>query len=97
MGGSDDVTVVLYRASDAARLAGITLARLRRYEAAGLLAPARHYGRVRYYTAAQVALLRRIRRLHEELGVNLAGIEIILRLLARLEREAAGHPLRDAR
>jgi len=87
----------LYRAPARARLAGNTLAGLRRYEAAGLLAPARHYGRVRYYTAAQVALLRRIRRLHEELGVNLAGIEVILRLLARLAGEAAGHPLRDGR
>ncbi|MER3419659.1 MAG: hypothetical protein C4290_03640 [Chloroflexota bacterium] len=94
MGGSDEVTMVLHRAPEAARLAGITVARLRRYEAAGLVAPARQRGRVRYYTTAQVALLRRIRRLHEELGVNLAGVEIILRLLARLEAGALEPPPR---
>ncbi len=97
MGGPDEVTLVLYRAPEAARLAGITLARLRRYEAAGLLAPTRQRGRVRYYTAAQVALLRRIRRLHDELGVNLAGIEIILRLLTYWEADAVGRAPQGSR
>lgn len=67
-------------AADAARLAGISLARLQRYERAGLLRPAQRRGRVRLYSAAQVVQLRRIRRLQDDLGVNLAGIEVILRL-----------------
>ena len=72
-------------AADAARLAGVTPARLRRYERAGLLRPVQRHGRIRLYSAAQVAQVRRIRRLHEDLGINLAGVEIILRLLAQIE------------
>jgi MerR family transcriptional regulator, heat shock protein HspR len=37
------------------------------------------------YSDEDLALLRRARRLYEDLGVNLEGIEIILRLLARLD------------
>ena len=39
----------------------------------------------RRYDAADLALLRRVRRLYQDLGVNLEGIEIILRLSARIE------------
>ncbi len=37
------------------------------------------------YSEEDVARLRRIRRLHRDLGVNLAGIEVILRLEAQIE------------
>ena len=85
---------IFHPAAEAARLAGVTLARLRRYEQAGLLGPPRHQGRTRLYSAAQVAQLRRIRRLQDDLGVNLAGVEIILRLLAQIEslRSASAQP-----
>ena len=39
----------------------------------------------RCYGAADLALLRRVRRLYRDLGVNLEGIEIILRQNARIE------------
>lgn len=74
-------TIDYHPALDAAQLAGISPSRLRRYEGAGLLTPARHRGRIRLYSETQVAELRRIRRLNDELGVNLAGIDIILRLV----------------
>jgi MerR family transcriptional regulator/heat shock protein HspR len=75
---------IFYPASHAARLAGVSPGRLRRYERAGLIRPTVH-GRARLYSAAQLAEVRRIRRLHEVLGINLAGIDVILRLLRQIE------------
>ena len=37
------------------------------------------------YSEEEVAVLRRARRLHEELGINVEGVEVILRLYARLD------------
>lgn len=56
---------------------------LRRYEELGLLAPARKAGR-RLYSPRDVELLRSISRLSSELGLNLAGVEVILRLNQRI-------------
>ncbi len=56
---------------------------LRRYEELGLLAPARKGGR-RLYSPRDVELLRSISRLSTELGLNMAGIEVILRLNRRI-------------
>jgi DNA-binding transcriptional MerR regulator len=39
----------------------------------------------RRYDAADLALLRRVRRLYQDLGVNLEGVEIIVRLAARID------------
>ncbi len=56
---------------------------LRRYEELGLLVPARKSGR-RLYSPRDVELLRSISRLSTELGLNMAGIEVILRLNRRI-------------
>ena len=56
---------------------------LRRYEELGLLAPARKAGR-RLYSPRDVELLKSISRLSTELGLNMAGIEVILRLNQRI-------------
>ena len=56
---------------------------LRRYEELGLLVPARKAGR-RLYSPRDVELLRSISRLSTELGLNIAGIEVILRLKQRI-------------
>ena len=37
------------------------------------------------YSEEELAVLRRARRLHEEMGINLEGVEVILRLYARLD------------
>jgi DNA-binding transcriptional MerR regulator len=58
---------------------------LRRLQAEGLVEGVTISGEERRYREEDIAQLRRIRRLHSDLGVNLAGIEIILRLSARLE------------
>ena len=39
----------------------------------------------RRYNEADILQLRRIRRLHEDLGINMAGVEVIMRLLAQLD------------
>jgi MerR family transcriptional regulator/heat shock protein HspR len=58
---------------------------LRHYERLGLIQPHRGKGDIRYYTAKDIERLRQIRRLMEELKVNLAGVEVILNLTERME------------
>jgi MerR family transcriptional regulator/heat shock protein HspR len=58
---------------------------LRSYERIGLVKPARSPGNVRLYSARDVERLRKICRLTEDLGVNLAGAEVILNLTEKLE------------
>ena len=80
-----------YRRSDVARQLHVSLRTLRRYEAFGLVQPVRAGGQL-LYRAEDLARLRRIRRLTEDIGVNLAGVEIILRLVERLEERADTSP-----
>jgi MerR family transcriptional regulator/heat shock protein HspR len=58
---------------------------IRLYERLGLVAPLRK-NKNRLYSEADVERLRQIRRLTQDMGVNLAGVEVILDLLDRLER-----------
>lgn len=63
---------------------------LRLYEREGLLAPSRSEGNTRLYTEEDLEQLEVILKLTRELGVNLAGIEIILNMrkrMAEMERE----------
>ena len=73
-----------YVISVAARMVGMHAQTLRYYERAGIIAPSRSQGRIRLYSPADIARLRQIQRLISELGVNLAGAEIILRLNDRI-------------
>jgi MerR family transcriptional regulator/heat shock protein HspR len=66
--------------SVAARLVGVHEQTLRYYERAGLLEPARSKGRIRLYSLHDLERVRQIRRLTDEMGVNLAGVEVIIRL-----------------
>lgn len=69
----------------AAELAGMHPQTLRVYERRGLITPQRTARNTRVYSEADVALLRRIQELSEE-GLNLAGVERVLRLEQRVER-----------
>jgi MerR family transcriptional regulator/heat shock protein HspR len=69
----------------AAELAGMHPQTLRVYERRGLITPARSPRNTRLYSEQDVALLRRIQELSEE-GLNLAGVERVLKLEKRLER-----------
>src|SRR5437870_13724519 len=70
--------------SVAARLVGVHEQTLRYYERAGLLEPARSKGRIRLYSLYDLERVRQIRRLTDEMGVNLAGVEVIMRLTDRI-------------
>ncbi len=71
--------------SVAARLVEMHPQTLRYYERAGLLKPNRSSGKIRLYSQREIDRLRKIARLTSELGVNLAGVEIIIDLTERLE------------
>lgn len=70
-----------YVISIAARIVGVGTQTLRYYERAGLLTPSRSQGKRRLYSQADIERLKRIKRLTEDLGINLAGVEVILRLV----------------
>jgi MerR family transcriptional regulator/heat shock protein HspR len=72
--------------SVAAELAGLHPQTLRMYEARRLVRPARTPGGTRLYSDADVDRLRLIQRLTTELGLNLAGVEHVLRLEDELRR-----------
>ncbi len=76
----------MYVISVAARLVNMHPQTLRYYERAGLVHPTRSRGRIRLYSQRDIDRLRKISRLTDELGVNLAGVEVILRLTERLEQ-----------
>ena len=78
-----------YMISVAAELVGMHPQTLRMYEQKGLVQPGRTAGNTRLYSDADVERLRLIQRLTTELGLNLAGVESVLRLedeLARMRR-----------
>jgi MerR family transcriptional regulator, heat shock protein HspR len=78
-----------YMISVAAELVGMHPQTLRMYEQKGLVQPGRTAGNTRLYSDADVERLRLIQRLTTELGLNLAGVESVLRLedeLARMKR-----------
>jgi MerR family transcriptional regulator/heat shock protein HspR len=58
---------------------------LRLYEREGLLAPSRSEGNTRLYTEEDLERLEVILQLTRELGVNLAGVEIILNMREKME------------
>ena len=75
-----------YMISVAAELVGMHPQTLRLYEAKGLVRPARTPGGTRLYSDADVERLRLIQRLTGQLGLNLAGVEHVLRLEDELRR-----------
>jgi MerR family transcriptional regulator/heat shock protein HspR len=75
-----------YVISVAARMVGMHAQSLRHYERVGLVRPSRSQGRQRLYSAADVARLRQIQRLIQDLGVNLAGAEVIIRMNERIRQ-----------
>jgi len=87
--------VPLYYISVAARLVDCHPQTLRTYERQGLVEPGRSASNVRLYSDEDIERLRQIKRLTQELGVNLAGVEIILSLLDQIEQlHAEGKRLR---
>lgn len=79
----------VYVISVAAELAGVHPQTLRMYERKGLLSPSRTPGNSRRYSDRDVEQLRRIQQLTQQLGVNLAGVRMIMELEEQLDRLSA--------
>jgi MerR family transcriptional regulator/heat shock protein HspR len=73
-----------YVISVAARMAGAQTYTLRYYEKIGIIEPPRSKGNIRLYSDRDIAHLRRVKTLMNDLGVNLAGVEVILRMAQRM-------------
>ncbi len=82
-----------YVISIAARMIGVHAQTLRYYERAGIIEPTRSRGNQRLYSDHDIERLRQIKTLVDDLGINLAGVEIILRLTRKInemENQIAG-------
>lgn len=75
----------VYVISVAADLVSMHPQTLRLYERVGLVKPARR-GSNRLYSERDIDRLRQIQRLTQDMGVNLAGVEIILNLLEQINQ-----------
>lgn len=75
-----------YVISVAAEMLQVHPQTLRHYERLGLVTPERTNGNIRRYSARDIARLRRIQQLMEDLGVNLAGVEVILNMHDSMEQ-----------
>lgn len=73
-----------YVISVAARILGIETHTLRYYERVSIIEPQRSQGNIRLYSERDIDLLRRVKTLVEDMGVNLAGVEVILHMMQRL-------------
>jgi MerR family transcriptional regulator, heat shock protein HspR len=78
-----------YMISVAAELVGMHPQTLRVYEQKGLVRPKRTAGNTRLYSESDLDRLRLIQRLTTELGLNLAGVELVLRLEDELRKAHA--------
>ncbi len=70
----------VYVISVAAELAGMHPQTLRSYEKSGLIEPQRSSGNVRRYSDRDIQQLKKIQRLTQEEGLNLAGVKMVLDL-----------------
>jgi MerR family transcriptional regulator/heat shock protein HspR len=71
----------------ASQLCGVHPQTLRQYERLGLISPQRVGAKNRLYSEADIRKVRQIQRLTQEMGVNLAGVELILRLLDEIDEQ----------
>jgi len=74
-----------YVISVAARLLGVQTHTLRYYERIGIIEPSRSRGNIRLYSERDIAYVRQLKKLMDDLGVNLAGVEVILRMAKSMD------------
>jgi MerR family transcriptional regulator/heat shock protein HspR len=74
-----------YVISIASEMLGLKTYTLRYYERIGIIKPRRSSGNIRLYSESDINLLRKVRTLIDELGVNMAGVEVILNMLQRMQ------------
>ena len=83
----------LYMIGIASELIGVHPQTLRMYEQKGLLCPRKSIKNTRLYSQEDVELGRRIQRLTQEMGMNLAGVKTVLDLEGRVTRLSAENRL----
>jgi MerR family transcriptional regulator/heat shock protein HspR len=76
----------LYFISMAARMLGMHPQTLRKYERLGLVQPNRTIGSMRLYTTEELERLRLIKRLVDDEGINLAGVQRLLSVVEAVQR-----------
>ncbi|WP_154507275.1 heat shock protein transcriptional repressor HspR [Helicobacter pylori] len=87
----------LYLISVVAKILGVHPQTLRQYEKEGLIEPSRTDGKMRLYSQRDMDKIKTILRLTRDMGVNLAGVDIILRLKEKLdELDSLNKELQDA-
>ena len=82
----DEESKPRYVISVAAGMVGIEAHTLRYYERLGLVQPERSSGNIRLYSEEDIDRLRYIKALMSDCGVNLAGVEVALRLMQRMNQ-----------
>jgi MerR family transcriptional regulator/heat shock protein HspR len=88
--GSQGQIEGVYIISVAARILEMHPQTLRKYERAGLVRPSRTGGMLRLYSEEDIARLRLIKYLVGDLGLNVAGVQLVLGLFNRLLEARAG-------
>jgi len=73
-----------YVISVAARMLEIQTHTLRYYERVGIIEPHRSRGNIRLYSDRDIALLKKVKALVEDMGINLPGVEVILRMVQHM-------------
>jgi MerR family transcriptional regulator, heat shock protein HspR len=73
-----------YVISVAARMLDMHTHTLRYYERVGIIEPRRSQGNVRLYSDQDIALIKRVKTLVDDMGINLPGVEVILRIMQQM-------------
>ena len=81
----DEAAQGVYVISVTARILHMHPQTLRKYERLGLVNPSRSGGQIRYYSDLDISRLRMIKHLVEDRGMNLAGVELALEMVNRLQ------------
>ena len=79
-----DETEPRYVISVAARMLEMHTYTLRYYERVGIIEPGRSQGNVRLYSDRDIATLKRVKAMVDDMGINLPGVEVILRMMQRV-------------
>ena len=85
IGPEPEVSQGVYVISVTARILHMHPQTLRKYERLGLVNPSRSNGMVRYYSDLDISRLRMIKHLVEDRGMNLAGVELALEMVSKLQ------------
>ena len=84
MNRSKDEAEPRYVISIASKILDVPTHTLRYYERIGIIEPCRSRGNIRLYSERDIVMIRRVKSLVNDMGVNLAGVEVILNMLDRM-------------